>query len=94
MIGRGDSSQRWHGEFGTVELVEPGSAVVDDGGLAVAWQGFAGTKPQWYGQSRQTRSGAWRYKTSALPFPVVLPVYASNICQFRDIRLERRKAIC
>jgi hypothetical protein len=25
--GTGDSSQRWYGELGTVELVEPGSAV-------------------------------------------------------------------
>jgi hypothetical protein len=26
-----------YGELGTVEQVEPGSAVVDEGGLAVAW---------------------------------------------------------
>jgi hypothetical protein len=45
MVGRGgtvDSSQRGgYGELGTVEQVEPGSAVVDEGGLAVAWQEFA-----------------------------------------------------
>ena len=28
------------GELGAVEQVEPGSAVVDEGGLAVAWQEF------------------------------------------------------
>ena len=36
MIGRGGTvanSQRWYGELGTVELVAPGSAVVDEGGL-------------------------------------------------------------
>ena len=36
-----DSSQRWYGELGTVELVEPGSAVVDEGELAGALAGFA-----------------------------------------------------
>jgi hypothetical protein len=44
MVGRGgtvDSSPRGYGELGTVEQVEPGSAVVDEGGLAVAWQEFA-----------------------------------------------------
>ena len=30
-----------YGELETVEQVEPGSAVVDEGGLAVAWQEFA-----------------------------------------------------
>src|SRR5271154_3101513 len=43
MVGRGgtvDSSQRDYGELGAVEQVEPGSAVVDEGGLAVAWQEF------------------------------------------------------
>ena len=43
MVGRGgtvDSSQREYGELGAVEQVEPGSAVVDEGGLAVAWQEF------------------------------------------------------
>ena len=47
MIGRGgtvDNSQRWYGEartgeVRTVELVEPESAVGDEGRLAVAWQG-------------------------------------------------------
>src|SRR5271170_6664483 len=42
MVGRGgtvDSSQRDYGELGAVEQVEPGSAVVDEGGLAVAWHG-------------------------------------------------------
>jgi hypothetical protein len=41
--GRGgtvDSSQRGYRELGTVEQVDPG-AVVDEGGLAVAWQEFA-----------------------------------------------------
>jgi hypothetical protein len=41
MVGRGgtvDSSQRGYGELETVEQVGPGSAVVDEGGLAVAWQ--------------------------------------------------------
>jgi hypothetical protein len=41
MVGRGgtvDSSQRGYEELGTVEQVEPGSAMVDEGGLAVAWQ--------------------------------------------------------
>jgi hypothetical protein len=35
-----DSPWRWHGEPGTaevVEVVEPESAVVDEGGLAGAW---------------------------------------------------------
>jgi hypothetical protein len=41
MSGTIDSFQRWYGELGTVELVEPGSAVVDEGELAVARQGFA-----------------------------------------------------
>ena len=44
MVGRGgkvDSSQRGYGELGTVEQVELGSAIVDKGGLAVAWQEFA-----------------------------------------------------
>ena len=43
MVGRGgtvDSSQRDYGELGAVEQVELGSAVVDEGGLAVAWQEF------------------------------------------------------
>ena len=43
MVGRGgtvDSSQRDYGELGAVEQVEPGSAEVDEGGLAVAWQEF------------------------------------------------------
>jgi hypothetical protein len=31
MSGTIDSSQRWYGELGTVELVEPRSAVVDEG---------------------------------------------------------------
>ena len=39
--GAVDNSQRWYGELGTVELVEPGSGVVDEGGLAQAWLGFA-----------------------------------------------------
>ena len=41
VIGRGgtvDNSQRW---YGTVELVEPGYAMVDESGLAVTWQEFA-----------------------------------------------------
>jgi hypothetical protein len=57
MIGRGgtvDSSQRGYGELGTVELVEPGSAV-DEDGLVVPWQEFV------VRQSRQTRSVAWCY---------------------------------
>jgi hypothetical protein len=44
MVGRGgtvDSSQREYRKLGTVEQVEPGSAVVDEGGLAVAWREFA-----------------------------------------------------
>jgi hypothetical protein len=44
MVGRGgtvDSSQREHGELGTVGQVESGSAVLEEGGLAVAWQEFA-----------------------------------------------------
>jgi hypothetical protein len=36
-----DISQQWYGELGTVELVEPGSAMVDEGELAWAWLGFA-----------------------------------------------------
>ena len=43
MVGRGgtaDSSQWDYGELGAVEQVELGSAVVDEGGLAVAWQEF------------------------------------------------------
>jgi len=47
MIDRGgmvDNSQRWYGELGMVELVELASTVVDEGGLAAAWQGFARTK--------------------------------------------------
>src|SRR5271154_1636385 len=43
MVGRGgtvDSSQRDYGELGAGEQVEPGSAEVDEGGLAVAWQEF------------------------------------------------------
>jgi hypothetical protein len=36
-----DSSQQRYGELGTVELVEPGSAVVDKDELAGAWLGFA-----------------------------------------------------
>ena len=36
-----DSSQRGYGEVGAMEQVEPGSVVVDEGGLAVAWQEFA-----------------------------------------------------
>jgi hypothetical protein len=43
MVGRGgtvDSSQRGYGELGTVEQVEHRSAVVDEGGLTVAWQKF------------------------------------------------------
>jgi len=39
-----DNSQRWYGELGMVELVELASTVVDEGGLAAAWQGFARTK--------------------------------------------------
>jgi len=38
MIGRGgavDCPQRWYGELGTVELVEPGYAMVDEDRLAV-----------------------------------------------------------
>jgi hypothetical protein len=41
MAGRGgtvDDSQRGYEKLGTVE---PGPAVVDEGGLAVAWRGFA-----------------------------------------------------
>ena len=44
MVGRGgtvDSSQRGYGELGAVEQVEPGSAVADESGLAVAWREFA-----------------------------------------------------
>lgn len=43
MVGRGgvvDSPQQGYGELGTMELVEPEYAIVDDGGLAVAWQEF------------------------------------------------------
>src|SRR5437773_1999340 len=68
MVRRGgtvDSSQRGYRELGTVEQVEPGSAVVDEGGLAVARQEFA----------VKVRSGAWRYKTPAVPFPAVLPLF-------------------
>jgi|ERR1700722_18592654 hypothetical protein len=32
-----------YGELGTVEQVEPGSAVVDEGGSAVAWQESVGS---------------------------------------------------
>jgi hypothetical protein len=39
-----DSSQQWYGELGTVELVEPGSAVVDEGELAGALAGVCCTK--------------------------------------------------
>jgi hypothetical protein len=38
-----DSFQREYGELGTVEQVGPGSAVVDEGGLAVAWQESVGS---------------------------------------------------
>jgi hypothetical protein len=43
MIGRGGTvanSQRWYGELGTVELVAPGSAVVDEGGLPRHGSGY------------------------------------------------------
>jgi hypothetical protein len=47
-----DSPQRWYGEPGTVELVELAeleSAVVDEGGLAGAWQEFA-VHAKWHGK--------------------------------------------
>jgi hypothetical protein len=44
MVGRGgtvDASQQGYGELRAVEQVEPGFAVADEGGLAVAWREFA-----------------------------------------------------
>ena len=70
-----------------MELVEPGYAVVDEGGLAVAWQEFAVLSTSggatgvlgvmvmpYHSEHRWSRVGA---------------VYASDVCQFRDTFLPK-----
>ena len=64
----------YHGKLGLGALVVAsppvvGSAVLDEGGLAVA--GVCRT----YGKVVRIRSGAWSYKTPAVPFLAVLPVF-------------------
>ena len=67
--GRSITPSGGYGELGTVEEVEPGSAVLDEGGLAVV--GVCRT----YGKAVRIRSGAWSYKTPAVPFLAVLPMF-------------------
>jgi hypothetical protein len=87
MVGRGgtiDSSQRGHGELGTVGQVEPRSAAVDEGGLAVAWRSRTPAVPflavLWVFYSR-CHGHAISLRT------LVGPGWcgdASDVCQFRD----------
>jgi hypothetical protein len=74
MIKRGgtiDNSWPRSGDLETVELVEPESAVVDEGGLAGAGWGLP-YQAEWYG-----KVNPWLDRIGA--------VYASDVCRFRGI---------
>jgi hypothetical protein len=94
-----DNSHWWHGELGTVELVEPESAVPDEGGVGRGWAGVCHTKPSGTAKSPDKLSHLGS-TTGVLAF-MVMPchsghrrnrmgaVYASDICQFHDNSYRR-----
>jgi hypothetical protein len=71
MSGTIDSSQRWYGELGTVELVEPGSAVVDERRIYPA-------PPRPFGAVHA--GDVWQFRDT----PRTIMVSTHNLLEFRD----------